>query len=120
MKESFKKAWEKTTVFVQKYQFCMILQFALLNGLLWVLMSAFYLRYIPFLQTSWCGALYSAVFAVGHLGVFAAGLWFILQLCRFAGEKTLAISAVFLGGLLTFLLFADIVIGANYPTCCLP
>ena len=111
---TMKKIWTKVIDFLCNYQFCTVLQFSLINGFLWMLMSTVYLRYIHLLQSSWNGVFYSLAFAVGHLGVFATGLWMLLQICRFAGKKFLTLSAVFWGGLLTFLLFADIVVFSLY------
>ena len=114
MKDLLKKVYGKTAAFMQKYQFCALSQFALVNGFLWMIMSISYLRYLHLVQPSWGGALYSLIFAVGHLGVFSFGLWIILQLCSFAGKKVLTVAAVFWGGLLAFLLFADIVVFSLY------
>ena len=77
----------KCSDFLKNYQFSTVLQFALLNGFIWMLMSVSYLRYVNFIRTSWSGVVYSLIFTVGHLGVFSFGLWIVLQLCRFAGKR---------------------------------
>ena len=79
-----------------------------------MLMSTVYLKYVNLQRQSLEGIFYSAVFAIGHLGAYSFGLWIILQLCRFCGKKFSSIMAVFLGGVLTFFLFADIVVYILY------
>lgn len=105
---------QKTAEFLKKYDFCNLFQFAVLNGFIWMLMSIAYLCYMDLRQHSGLGVSYSVLFTVGHLGVFSFGLWLLLQLCRFCGKRFCRISAVFWGGLLTFLLFADIVVFSLY------
>ncbi|MBQ9771498.1 MAG: DUF3413 domain-containing protein [Lentisphaeria bacterium] len=114
MKDTLKKNWNKFIDFFREFEFNTVLQFALLNGFLWMLMSIFYTRYIHLIHSSWSGFFYSLAFTVGHLGAFSVGLWLILLLSRFAGKKFLIFSAVFWSGLLTFLLFADIVVFSLY------
>jgi hypothetical protein len=48
------------------------------------------------------------------MGAYSFGLWIILQLLRFCGNIFSRIMAVFLGGLLTFFLFSDIVVYVLY------
>lgn len=114
MKNTVKKQWSKVIDFLHNYQFCTTLQFALINGFLWMIMSTVYLRYIHIVQSSWSGVIYSLFFTVGHLGVFSIGLWILLQICRFISKKLLVFSAVCWGGLLSFFLVADIVVFSLY------
>ena len=46
MKDTLKKNWNKFIDFFREFEFNTVLQFALLNGFLWMLMSIFYTRYI--------------------------------------------------------------------------
>ena len=105
---------EKSINFIQKYEFGHILQFALANGIIWLLMSIMYLKYINLQVHTGKGIFYSAVFGAGHFGIFALGLWLILQLCRFCGKKFLNIMAVLIAGTFTFFIFADIVVYILY------
>lgn len=114
MKETVKHLLKKTAGFLTRYQFCTVFQFAAVNGLIWMAMSAAYLHYVHLTRTTWNGTIYSLLFAAGHLGLFSIGLWIVLQLLRFTGKRALAIGAVFLGSLLTFLLFSDIVVFSLY------
>ena len=104
----------KCSDFLKNYQFSTVLQFALLNGFIWMLMSVSYLRYVNFIRTSWSGVVYSLIFTVGHLGVFSFGLWIVLQLCRFAGKRFFAFSSIFWSSMLIFLLFSDIIVYSLY------
>lgn len=106
--------FKKCPDFFRKYEFCELMQFALLNGIVWMLMSLFYLKHVHFTEQTFDGVLYSILFTVGHLGVFAAGFWLLLQVLRFCGRKFSFISSVFLGTVLIFLLFADIVVYTLY------
>lgn len=114
MNNARKSFFARIAGFFKDYQFCEVLQFALINGFIWMLMSAVYLRYVHFVHTSWSGTFYSLIFTVGHLGVFAFGLWVVLQLCRCGGKRFFTFSAVFLSGLLIFLLFVDIIVYSLY------
>lgn len=111
---NIKLIWNKFTDFLKKYQFTTVMQFAFLNGLIWMLMSVAYLHFVNINNPSLNGKLYSFIFTIGHLGTFSCGLWIILQLLRFIGEKTFKISALSLATLLIFILFADIVVYAQY------
>ena len=55
----------KTGDFMKKYEFCQIFQFAVLNGLLWMLMSIAYLCYMDLQKHSAYGITYSVMFTVG-------------------------------------------------------
>ncbi|MBQ9789487.1 MAG: DUF3413 domain-containing protein [Lentisphaeria bacterium] len=109
-----KKIWDKIKIFLNKYKFTSTMQFAFINGIIWMLMSCVYLHFINLNNSTLGGICYSIIFAIGHLGAFSFGLWMILQLVRFGGEKAFKISAISLSSLLIFLLFADIVVYAQY------
>lgn len=109
-----KKVWGAVKDFFVKYESSKVLGFAFANGIIWMLMSIAYLHFISISESTVWERLYSVIFAVGHLGVFSFGLWIILQLLRLIGEKTFKVSAIILGCLLFFLLFADIVVYAQY------
>ena len=109
-----KNIWSSFKNFLNKYNFAQVMQFSFINGIIWMIMSIAYLCFINLSAPTLNGKLYSLIFAIGHLGAFSFGLWLILQLLRFCGEKTLKISAITLGTLLIFLLFADIVVYAQY------
>ncbi len=111
---TLKQTVQKISDFLKKYDFCFVFQFAALNGFIWMLMSVTYLFYIDLRQHSPYGIFYSVLFAIGHFGVFSCGLWIVVQLCKFCGKRFAQIMAVFLGGLLVFLLFADITVFILY------
>lgn len=106
--------WHKLKGFAEKYEISRVMGFAFVNGIISVLMSAVYLHFINLPESTFGGVVYSTVFAVGHLGLFSIGLWIILQLVRFCGKRAFQITAVILGSLLLFLLFADIVVYAQF------
>ncbi|MBE6375142.1 MAG: DUF3413 domain-containing protein [Lentisphaerae bacterium] len=110
----FRDMWDKTKNFMIKYDFSQVMGFSFFNGLIWILMSIAYLHFINLPESTWGGRIYSTVFAIGHLGLFSIGLWIILQLVRFCGRKTFRITAIILSTLLIFLLFADIVVYAQF------
>ena len=114
MKDMICNVIRKTGDFMKKYEFCHIFQFAVVNGFIWMLMSIAYLCCMDLQKHSGYGITYSVLFTVGHIGVFSCGLWMLLQLCRFCGKRFFRVSTVFWGGLLTFLLFADIVVFSLY------
>jgi len=104
----------KILKFSEKYDFGRFFQFSLANGIIWMLMSAIYLKYINLQKHSAEGIFYSIIFAIGHFGAYSFGLWLILQLFRFCNRTFARIMAVILGGLLTFFLVADIVVYILY------
>ena len=114
VKYFFTKFCTLCSVFFRKYEIFELMQFTFLNGIVWMLMSLFYLRHVHFHEQTFDGILYSILFTIGHFGVFAVGFWLLLQLIRFCGRKICRVSAVFLGSILIFLLFADITVYALY------
>ena len=111
---NYKAAKEVFFKFLDKYDFGKLFQFSLTNGIIWMLMSLVYLKYINLQKPSTEGLFYSIVFGIGHMGAYSFGLWIILQLLRFCGNIFSRIMAVFLGGMLTFFLFSDIVVYVLY------
>lgn len=109
-----KKIWESIKNFAAKYEIAKVMGFAFANGIIWMLMSYVYLHFINLPDSTLREILYSVVFAIGHLGAFSFGLWIVLQLVRFIGSKTFKAAAIALGSILIFLLFADIVVYAQY------
>lgn len=105
---------EKVSAFFKKYDFSTVLQFAIANGFIWMLMSIVYVKYINLQVNSAYGILYSVIYPIGHLGAFSFGLWMLLQIIRFIGKKTFKIVAISLSTLLCFFLFSDIVVYALY------
>ncbi len=98
----------------RKYDFIPLMQYAFLNGIVWMLLSIIYLQYINLPDGSLYGVFYSTIFAVGHLGAFSFGFYILLQIFRFINRKFCSIMAVAVGGLLLFLLFSDVVVYVLY------